>query len=240
MVGYLAIQAAVGSAARATDQSGAVQAISELPFGHIILWIVVAGLAGYVTWRIGQAFADLDHYGSDRKGLLKRTAAFVSACTHGGLAFAAGQLAIGHSMRSGESSTEDRTQWLMSQPFGRWLVGAVGIAILGVALFQLYQAFQCGFAKRLRGNELTASQQKWSIRAGRLGHAARGVAFSLISWFFVQAALQADASAAGGLGQALNTISRQAHGPWLLGAVGAGLGLFGVYSLVEARYRRIG
>jgi hypothetical protein len=73
-----------------------------------------------------------------------------------------------------------------------------------------------------------------------MGHAARGVAFSLISWFFLQAALQADSSAAGGLGQALNTLSRQPYGPWLLGAVGAGLALFGVYSLVEARYRRIG
>ncbi|HEX8311349.1 MAG TPA: DUF1206 domain-containing protein [Chthoniobacteraceae bacterium] len=241
MVGYLAVQAAVGSASRrATDQGGAVEAISELPWGDLLLWIVVAGLVGYVVWRLGQAIFDLDHYGRDRKGAMKRVAAFVSACTYGALAFAAAKFALGGAMRSGERSTEDKTQWLMEQPFGRWLVGAVGLIIIIVALYQFKQAFSCGFARRLRGHELTAEQEKWSVRAGRFGHAARGVAFGLISWFFLQAALHSDASEAGGLSAALNALSRHAHGPWLLGIVGVGLGLFGVYSLVESRYRRIG
>jgi hypothetical protein len=164
----------------------------------------------------------------------------VSACAYGALAFATGKLAMGEAMRSGESSTQDKTQWLMSQPFGRWLVAAVGVIIAGVALYQFHQALRCGFARRLRGGELTAAQQTWSVRAGRLGHAARGVAFALIAWFFLQAGLHSDASEAGGLAQALNTLSRQPYGPWLLATVGAGLGLFGVYSVVEARYRRIG
>lgn len=241
MVGYLAVQAAIGTAtAQATDQGGAVEAISQLPWGTLLLWVLVAGLAGYVVWRLGQAFLDLDRYGADRKGIAKRVAAFASACTHGALAFAAGKFAFGGAMRSGERSTNDWTEWLMAQPSGRWLVAGVGLIVAGVAIFQFYQALKCGFARRLRGHELTATQQKWSVRAGRMGHAARGISFALISWFFLQAALHSNPSEAGGLAQALNTLSRQPHGPLLLTIVGSGLALFGVYSLVEARYRRIG
>jgi hypothetical protein len=241
MVGYLAVQAALGSAsARATDQGGAVEAIGKLPWGDVLLWIIVAGLAGYVVWRLGQALFDLDHYGHDRKAIIKRIAALVSASTYSALAFATTKFALGSGMRSGESATQDKTEWLLAQPFGRWLVGAVGFIIFVVALLQFKQALKCGFARKLRGHELTAAQEKWSVRAGRLGYAARGVSFALISWFFLQAALHSSASEAGGLAQALNTLSRQPQGPWLLAAAGVGLGLFGVYSLVESRYRRIG
>jgi hypothetical protein len=241
MVGWLAVQAALGSAsASAEDQGGAVEAIAKLPWGGMLLWIIAVGFGGYVVWRLGQAIFDLDHYGSDSKGVVKRAAAFVSACVYGALAFATAKFALGAAMRSGDGSTEDKTEWLMAQPFGRWLVGAVALIILCIAFYQFHQALKCGFARRLRGHELTAAQQKWSVRAGRLGHAARGVSFSLISWFFLQAALHSNPSAAGGLAQALNTLSRQPYGPWMLASMGAGLGLFGVYSLVESRYRRIG
>ena len=44
---------------------------------------------------------------------------------------------------------------------------------------------------------------------------------------------------AGGTGQALRTLRDQPYGPWLLSLVAAGLILFGIFSFVEARFRRI-
>lgn len=241
MLGVLAVRAGTGEGSRATDQQGAVRALGDLPFGNAILWAIGFGLAGYVVWRLAQAFLDVDHYGRDHKGSIKRIGAFLSAVSYGALALVTVKLAAGRgSSGSGSSSAEDQTAWLLDQPFGRTLVAAVGLIILGVALFQFYQALKAGFARRLSGQELTAAQQKWSILAGRIGHAARGVAFSLIGSFFLRAAMQSDPSEAGGLSMALTTLSRQEHGPWLLAVVGAGLGLFGVYSLIESRYRRIG
>jgi hypothetical protein len=87
---------------------------------------------------------------------------------------------------------------------------------------------------------MSEAGKTWAIRAGRIGHAARGVAFTLIAWFFFRAALEADPAQSGGMKKALTTIGEQPYGKWLLLVTGLGLSMFGVYSLVESRYRRIG
>ena len=72
---------------------------------------------------------------------------------------------------------------------------------------------------------------KW---LGRAGYAARGVVFLTVGWLLVRAALDHNAAEAGGLEQALDTLRGPMQFP-----VAAGLLLFGLYSLVEARYRSI-
>jgi hypothetical protein len=63
--------------------------------------------------------------------------------------------------------------------------------------------------------------------------------FALIGWFLIMAALNYDADRAGGLGEALKQLRAQDSGAIILGIVAGGLTLFGLYSLIEARYRRI-
>jgi hypothetical protein len=58
--------------------------------------------------------------------------------------------------------------------------------------------------------------------------------FAIIGWFVLQAGLSSEAADAGGMEQALGSLSGG-----LLSAVALGLILFGLFSLVEARYRRI-
>jgi hypothetical protein len=74
---------------------------------------------------------------------------------------------------------------------------------------------------------------------GRLGYGARAVVFTIIAGFFAVAAWHAHATEAGGMADALAMLQDQPGGKWLLAATGVGLGLFGVYSFVEARFRRV-
>ena len=238
-IGGLAFLAAFGTGGQTTDREGAVQKIGQQPFGTTLLWLLAAGVLGYILWRWAQAIFDLEREGDDGKGLLKRTGYFASGVVYAGLLVVTVKTAMGAATKSGDQSTEDWTAKLLEQPFGRWLVGAVALIILGVAIYQFIQAGRCGFARHLRGGELTPEQERWAVRAGRFGHAARGVAFLLIGWFMSQAALESQASEAGGMAQALSTLAQQPYGMWLLGAVGAGLALFGVYSFIEAKYRQI-
>ena len=127
----------------------------------------------------------------------------------------------------------------MAQPLGRWIVAASGLGVIGAAIAQFYRAYTGKFAKHLQVGQMSADQGHWALHAGRAGFAARGVAFGVFGWFFVAAALHDNASEAGGLAQALQALAGQSTGPILLGVVGAGLTLFGIYSLIEARYRRI-
>lgn len=235
VVGALAAMAAFGIAGgKVLDQKEAVRAIGDSAFGNIALWVIGAGLVSYALWRFAQA-AHVGTNEDNKPG--KRIIALISGVAYAGLAMTALAQAIGSSTSS--SSNDSKAAWLMSQPFGRWLVAGVGAAVIAAALFQFYQAFTEKFARKLSGHELTGDRERWSRFAGRLGYSARGVAFGLIGWFFVQAAMQSDASEAGGLSVALRTVSSQPHGDLLLGAVATGLALFGVYSVIEARYRRI-
>jgi hypothetical protein len=58
--------------------------------------------------------------------------------------------------------------------------------------------------------------------------------FVIMGWFILSAARAADASEAGDMGAALGSLS----GTWQM-VVAAGLLMFGLFSLVEAVYRRI-
>lgn len=246
MLGVLAARAAFGFGGKVTDKQGAVREMGNLPFGNFVLWVVGIGLMAYIAWRFAQAVMDLDHKGSDFKGLAKRAGGVVIGVAHLGICTAALALAAHRpnwnlgSGKGSDAAAQDWTAWLMSQPFGRWLVAIAGGVVGAIAGYQFYRAITASFAKHLRGGGLTATQETWSRRIGRLGYAARGVAFALIAWFLIKAAIEFDPSQAGGLGTALKTLRAQPFGSWLLGAVGVGLALFGVYSIVEARYRRIG
>jgi hypothetical protein len=80
----------------------------------------------------------------------------------------------------------------------------------------------------------------WTMVAGRIGYTALGVVFTEIAIFMVVAALRRDPNQARDLGGALRTLLQQPFGPYLLGLVALGLTAFGLFSLAEARYRRVG
>lgn len=108
-----------------------------------------------------------------------------------------------------------------------------------VGLFQLYRAYDAKFMEKLKPGEMGAGERTSTRRAGRIGHAARGVVFCVIGAFLVRAALQFDPSRARGLGGALSALASRPFGPYLLGAVAVGLACFGLFMFVVARYRRI-
>ena len=239
VVGALAAMAGLGiGGGKVIDQREAVRSMGSSPLGDAALWIVGIGLACYALWRFAQ-FAKLggkNDPSAEKPG--KRAVAFISGLAYSGLATTAFTQAIGSSSRGG-GGQEQGTAWLIAQPFGRWLVAGVGIAIIGAAIFQFWRAATESFAKKLSAHELSHDEEKWSRLAGRLGYSARGVAFALIGWFFIRAGMHDNASEAGGLSLALRTVRSQPYGDVLLAVVAIGLALFGVYSLIEARYRRI-
>jgi hypothetical protein len=72
-----------------------------------------------------------------------------------------------------------------------------------------------------------------------MGFAARGVVFLLIGGFLVLAALQSSSSEVRGLGGALEALQQQPYGWVLLALTAIGLFAFGLFGLVQARYRHI-
>ena len=244
VVGGLALAAALGrGGSSAPDQRGALRTILEGPFGQVLLGLVAVGLFGYALWRFVMAAQDTEGDGSDAKGVVKRTGYAVSGLVYAGLAVAAAGLVLGSSGGGGGSgsggSAQDWTARLMAQPFGRWLVGIVGVIVIAVGLYQFYRAYSAKFREKLLLSRMSQTEETWATRVGRLGFAARGVVYAMIGWFLIQAALQSNPSQAGGLGQAFRELSSAPYGPLLLGIVALGFIAYGVFALALARYRRI-
>lgn len=239
IVGLLAAQAAFGSGGRTTDTQGALQAIVNQPFGKFLLALVAIGLIGYVIWRFVQAIKDPENKGTDAKGLAQRVGYAVNGLIYAGLALSAVQIVLGSGGGGNSNSTQDGTARLLSQPFGQWLVGTVGAFIIGLGFYQFYQAFSGKFRRELNLTELSDTQRKLVMGICRFGLLARGIVFCIIGWFLIQAGIQYDASEAGGLDEALQTLAQQPYGPWFLGIVALGLVAYGIYLVIQARYRQL-
>ena len=238
-IGVLALLAAFSAGGKTTDTSGALQTISNQPFGQILLALIAVGLVGYAIWRLIEAFNDPDNKGSDAKGIFSRLGYTLSGLAYLGVAFNAALLAFGSSSGSsgGSSSKQDWTATVMQQPFGRWMVGIGGALVIGIGFYRIYQAYKTKFRKKLNMSELNAKQEKWLVNISRFGIAARGVVFVMIGFFVLQAAKNYNPQQVKGLDGALQTLTRQPYGKVLLGLMALGLIAYAVYLGLQARYR---
>ncbi|EAW34753.1 DUF1206 domain-containing protein [Lyngbya sp. PCC 8106] len=237
LIGILAVMAAFTSGGKTTGTKGALRTIAAQPFGQILLILVAVGLVGYVIWRFVEAIKDPDHKGSDFKGIVTRLGYIISGLIYAGVAVNAALLAIGSSSGGGGDSKQTGTARLLSQPFGQWLVGTLGALIIGLGFYYIYKAYKTKFRKKLNLRELDYKQEKLVVNVCRFGITARGVIFTMLGFFLIQAARQFEPSKARGLDGALHTIAQQPYGKFLLAIAAFGLIAYGIYMLVQARYR---
>ena len=249
IIGFLALLAAAGEGGQATGSKGALSSLRDEPMGQAILVAMAIGLLCYALWRAIQAIKDTSNHGHDAKGIAIRAGLGVSAVTHTFLAIYAASIAFGWGFGSGGAtgggsggggggdSAQSWSGWLLRQPGGQWILGLVGLAIAGAGIAQIVKGYKGKYRKYLR---LDYQKQRWADPVCKAGLYARGVVFVIIGGMIGVAAWQHDQYEAGGLSKALRTLQGQPYGAWLLGAVAIGLVAFGVYSLIEARYRRVG
>jgi hypothetical protein len=240
IIGLLAIQVAIhsGRSSKPADQRGALEAIQKEPFGHWLLIAVAVGLGGYALWRFVQASFGHGPEGGGDHSAFGRMVAAASGCAYAAMCALAVSILLGASSRS-SSSPHKSAAGVLGWPGGRWLVGAAGVVFICVALYQGYKGISRRFLKEDKTDEMGPATRRWFARVGVVGHLARMVAFGLIGVFVLKAAIDYAPSKAVGLDGALEKIAHQTYGPFLLVLVAAGLCAFGLYSIADARYRRV-
>jgi hypothetical protein len=236
IVGGLATLAAVGAGGQTTGSRGALATLLGEPLGKTLLVIIAFGLTGYALWRLIQSAQDTDGHGTDGKGLAIRGGLLVSAVTHALLAVYALQLVWAFGSSQSEEGSRSMSEWLLQQPFGVWLVGGVGVVVIGAGVAHAVKGWNTQFDRYL---QMPRRTQAWAYPICRVGLIVRGVVLVIVGSYFLLAAYYVDPSQAGGLGDVFQTVRRQTFGAVLLGAVAIGLFAFGIYSLLEAVYRRV-
>ena len=238
LVGILAIQIAFGSgSSQQASQSGALRTLAQQPGGTFLVALMGVGLIAYAAWRFMQFFTEKGSEDSDTKDAVMRASYILRALIYLGFAFLAFSIAFGSGGGGGGSSQQTITAQIMKNvPGGVFLIGLVGLIIVGVGIYQAYQAFTTDFMEELQQGRMSPTERVWVKRIGVAGHAARAVVYTMIGIFVVRAAVQFDPQEAKGLDAALQELASQPFGTLLLTLVALGLLLFGVYAIVRARY----
>ncbi|MGF1489236.1 MAG: DUF1206 domain-containing protein [Prochloraceae cyanobacterium] len=138
-----------------------------------------------------------------------------------------------------DSAKEHWTRILLQQPFGQWLVATIGAVAIGFGFYKFYKAYKAKFRKDLYLGKLERKKRESLVKISRFGITAKGLIFVIIGFFFIVAARQNSAEKVKGLDGALHALAQQTYGKFLLATVAFGLVSYGVYMLVQARYRRI-
>lgn len=236
LVAGLGLRLALHGSPSGVDQQGAVSAVAAVgPAGVALLVVFVTGLVAFAAWQVTAAVAGF-RWVSGGERFRKRVGAASKAVAVLAIAVVAARTVLGDA-RSGRAGPQRLVASLLALPAGNLLVGAVAITIMVIAGTMIYT----GIARTFMG-DLIDDLPAWAHRAGvvlgAVGNIARALAFGAVGVLFAVGAVRADPERVGGLDQALRALVGQWQGVTPLVAISLGLAAFGLYCVLDARYRR--
>lgn len=237
--GALTLLAIPGLVDGAAGTRGAIGWLAQQPLGRAWVLLLGLGLLAIVVWRMLQAIWDADNEGHDQQGLSTRMSQGFSgvgyallACSAFSLLFhtpadpGAAEIAAGHR----------EAARMLSLPFGNLLLAGIGLCIAGVGIANIVRAWRDDFAAYL---SCSVELCRRVVPLARAGYMARGIAWLPLAALIFLAGVRSRASDVTSFDAALDALGRQPGGAALLAAAALGFIGFGLFSFIEARFRRI-
>ena len=240
LIAWLALQLAWGTGGAQADQSGALATLAQQPLGEPLLWVLGAGLVGLALWQAAEILRwrhGLSASGEDRKQAWERTGkAAAKTVIYLSLAVLAFRYASGTGQGGGSSTPQQTAAGVFGWPGGRWLVGAIGLVVIGVGAYHVYKGVSKRFLKEIDLAGCSSGTTRVVTRLGQVGFPGKGIALALIGGLLVWSAITFDASKADGLDGALHLVLSAPAGQVLLTLVALGIAAFGAFCFVRARF----
>ncbi|WAB83451.1 DUF1206 domain-containing protein [Microcella daejeonensis] len=232
LIGGLAIALAVGNRDVRADEVGAFDALASPPLGGVLLAAVTISLAGLGVWMIADALLN--------QGPMRRPTSAVSSAAQGlmylGIATLPLILLLGGELQSGGMARRLSAD-LLGTATGTVVLVLVGAGIAVAGGYFVVKGLLRRFSWELR--PLPPRRGRAVRIAGLIGYVARGIAFLLLAGLIIVETLQADADGLTGLDGAFSAVREVFLGPIILGIIGAGLIVYGLYGFARARLSRI-
>jgi hypothetical protein len=238
----VAVAVAFGRRRERVDRRGALEALARQRYGSAVLLVLITGFAGYAIWRFVRAATGAREGGKRRtgpKGVLRRAGDVGAGGIYVTLLIAAVNTLAGH---SGSGENQRAKTWsarLLAHQGGQALVTMAGLVCLAVGVVLCVRGISQRFERHLRLSDMHGWQRRWLPMLGTAGYAARGLVFTLVGLFVIQAAITYDPKKAVGIDGALHRLADRPYGPAALVLVALGLLAFGLFSFVEARWRKV-
>ncbi len=237
LIGVLAVQAAVISEREASGTYLTLSFVARQPFGDWLVCLLAFALTGYVLRRFLQVVrASASSSSWSLKCIFQRISYIMSGLSYAGVAYSALNIVL--ELGEYDDKVEDWVSQMFQQAIGAWLVFLGGVAVTTIGLTYIYGAYTGSYISEFDSNDIHHRMEKWATRMGKLGVAARGMAFVLTGILLIQAAIYRNSELAGGLQNALREIATKPLGWLWLGLIGVGFICYGLYMFVAAVYRR--
>jgi hypothetical protein len=240
IVGLLSIRIAIGEKDEAATSAGAVAWLADQPFGKFLLVALTVALFALALWRFLCAIMGDPVEGSEPKDRLKYALLGVVylllAIATLGVTIASwtGSGDTAESEETGDEGSQKAASTLFDWPAGRWLVGILGVAVIGYAGYSFHKEV----VKKKFAERLDAGEGSWIIRLGQVGYAAQSLVYAVVGYFFIQAAVAFKSKTAKGPSGALIELAATTWGKVLLWTIAIGLLAYGVFCIAEAKYRK--
>ncbi|MEA2532856.1 MAG: hypothetical protein QOJ93_667 [Actinomycetota bacterium] len=238
LIGWLAMQMAWSvSDGKSADISGALKTLADQPLGEILLSLVAVGLVALALWQASEAiWGYRNRAGAER--VRRQLSSGATAVIYAGLGVSAASVALGSGSSSSQSQKQ-ATSGVLAWPAGRVIVVVAGLIIIGVGVAHVVKGVKKSFAEEIDTSSMSPIARTGVARLGQIGYIAKGVALGLVGGLLSYATLTFDPQKARGLDGALQTIVAQPFGGFLLTAVALGFVAFGVFAILQSRYRRM-
>lgn len=227
LIGIIALSVAFGAGGDA-DQSGALQALVDVPGGLFVLWAVIVGLIFLSLWQILQAIT------AHKRG--QKLTEVVKCVVYAVLAAIAISIAMG-GQNDASSSEKSSSAKLLAMPGGVLLLAAIGLVIVAVGVVFIVNGATHRFERDLR-----LPPNRWATittMLGRVGYIAKGVALIIVGGLVVFGAITSDPEKAGGLDGSLKALIEVPFGVVLLIIIALGLIAYGLFWCVRAFASRL-
>ncbi len=236
VLGALVAAILLGRGDKEVDKRGAIESISGGFAGHVLLILLCIGFVSYITWQLLRAVTRRNDQ-SDLANAGRRLLAVGTALVYVGFLVTTVRVLLGSTTSSPQNAQDSWTARLLGAGGGRLLVAAVGIAVIVVGLALFGYAASRKWETPLDTSAMGATMHRVATVLGVVGQAARGLVYVIVGGFVLSAALAQDASRSKGLDAGLRALAAQRFGAIMLSVVALGFLAFGLYSLVDARYR---
>jgi hypothetical protein len=222
-----------GPAGPQADANGALSTVASDPLGEAAVVAVALGFFAFGGTRLWSVWRD------PRPSAWRRTTTALQGAFYLALAWIPLSYVLGNRTAGSNQSQHKVAGDLLRLPAGREIAAALGVVVVVVCANQIRTALSQDYSDGMQTNR-APSWVKWLVRgAGTAGIPARALVFVPVGVFFIVSAVQANPNHAEGLDQVLAKLPGHWWGELLLVLVSLGLLVFAVYTMLEARYRKV-
>lgn len=240
MIGALVAFATLGHRASTDDHPDIRVFPGVNPFVDAFVVLIALGMLAFGCWRFLEAAIDPEH--TPKRGatrLAKRGSFIVSGIVYCALGVAALDLVMDTPSRTDAPWEQEWASGILEWQLGPPLIIGAGTAVVLFALFEIYRSWVVDFTRVLRVTKMSSRERRFAMRVGRAGLFTRGLVLVVIGSLIIQLGLHAQIIQRVNIDDAFRIVMSHASGRALLFAIAIGFVTYGIFQLVQARYRNI-